>query len=238
MSRLSGCQDILTSLKTLVLLQSMTPKDNISPVIEKILSLKELPTYQESMKLLEYFCENFEEWIKFGDQHVFYMIWTQEFIDQLAREIKKLGNPRMIEVCAGKGKLSYQLNKKGLNLIPTDDYSWNLSNNHPDLVETITAHDALKKYNPRLVIGSWIPSETRIGFDVLNHPSVEYFIDIGEHPSSKVTWMTEECLRRKDFSITTLDKVAKYCLSREDSLEGLLKGESDCKVTLFSKIKM
>lgn len=82
-------------------------------------------------------------------------ILTQEFVDELQKEMqrRRLADIPMIEICAGKGKLSYHLRKLGIDIIATDDYSQKMERDE-SLVERLNHEEALEKYKPRLVIAS------------------------------------------------------------------------------------
>ncbi len=67
----------------------------------------------------------------------------------------------------------------------------------PKLVENLSCTSALNKYQPRLVVASWILHNTRTGFDILDFPSVDFFIDIGEVKGG-ATWLTDDVYRRTD----------------------------------------
>jgi len=86
-------------------------------------------------------------------------------------------------VGAGDGRLSHFLNVAGLNIKPTDNYSWGKKDhpiNYPQEVEKIDFRKALKKYNPDLVIICWEELGAPFTQEILKHPSVKGVIWIGE----------------------------------------------------------
>jgi len=189
----------------------------ITELMDKVIRVDELPTYDEVRELIR-FIWNREEgvgWYKFCCQNNIYQIFNQEFVRELAKEIEKLSLYPIIETCAGKGKLTYWLRKQGIDIKATvDDYSEEMERD-PRLVEKIPNIEALRKYNPKLVIASWIPTKTEPGsqvpMEVLNHPSVKCYIDIGEGPRGCTG--TKETWKRKDVRIRYLRSVNTYAIS-------------------------
>mgnify|MGYP003885803469 CR=1 FL=1 len=155
--------------------------------MEKIKDIKKLPSYEEAERLLHFLEDGSHSdysrnrWLGFCKDQGLYNVYNTEFVDALAREIKRLKDSPIVEICAGRGELSYQLKKRGIDIKPTDDYSGRLSKE--GLVERLSHKRALEKYKPRVVLAAWIPHQV-IRFDVLDYPTVRYFIDIGES-----TWM-------------------------------------------------
>ncbi|MBU90784.1 hypothetical protein CMO94_04530 [Candidatus Woesearchaeota archaeon] len=136
---------------------------------------------------------------------------------------RRLADIPMIEICAGRGKLSYQLRKHGIDIVATDNYSQKMDRDE-SLVERVESHrEALEKYTPRLVVASWIPRNPELGDDVLHFPTVDYFIDIGERRSGS-TWLTLD-YSNEDFSIKYLNSVAKYFIGTNDFFEVTRSGK-------------
>ena len=94
-------------------------------------------------------------------------------------------------------------------MIATDNYSTSLPKE--GLVERLSHEEALRKYKPKVVIGAWIPNNPKIGFDVLDFPSVNYFIDIGQLVGG-ATWQREEVENRRDWKQIDLEKLNRYSI--------------------------
>lgn len=155
-------------------------------------------------------------WPRMMKRAGFYTILNQEFIDLLAKAMhrRRLNTVPGIEICAGIGRLSYELNKRGMNLKPIDDGS-DPDTDKGDIVERGINHlEALKKYNPRMVVGCWIPDDPQIGADVLGYPSVDFFVDIGESPPN-ATWLTRE-YENSEFKLMYWREVAMYAIGTSD----------------------
>jgi len=207
---------------------------SMQEIMDKIKDVDRLPSYEEAERLLHLLEDRSHRdysqrgWFGFCQEHGVHNVYNTEFIDALADEIRRLNYSPIVEICAGDGKLSHQLRKRGIDIKPTDNYSWDLSKD--GLVEKLSHQEALKKYEPRVVLASWIPYQARIGFDVLDSPSVRYFIDIGEDVGG-ATWMTEEIYDRKDWDRKYLENVGENSICRTDYQDNILHS---C-VSLFSR---
>ena|SRR3989344_3123086 len=209
----------------------------------KVLAIEQLPTLAEAQELyhaLEYRYRTqvsrtfWEKWCH--DRRVWH-IPTIEFVDALVEVMRELEGAPCVEICAGKGKLSYHLHQRGIEIVATDDFSWGSPHNSA-LVERLSHRETLERYRPSIVLGSWIPMKTRIGFDVMDFPSVRYFIDIGEKVDH-ATWMTAEVYQRTDWERRTLPSVERYSFSASDDFLGNPTAgafHTYSAVTLFTRI--
>ena len=214
----------------------LTPE--LSDIVDKITSIDNLPAFEEACKLCYELWDSFDKnvqingrlvsWPLFCMGNEIHEVYNAEFIDALAEEIRRLGNIKtpIVEVCAGDGKLSYHLRKKGIEVIATDDYSFGISNDET-LVEKLSSYEALKKYNPEIVIGAWLPYKAvEMGLGVIDFPSVKYFFDIGEGAGGASWLVTDsenyedrnkawfELKKRSDLNIRYIENPSKYCISR------------------------
>jgi hypothetical protein len=138
-----------------------------------------------------------------------FQFYSTEFIDHIVEIINKLAPQSIVEVGAGDGYLSYFLGERGINVIPTDDYSRHHIN-RPDRVEKIGHIDALKKYAPDLVVINWEELLGKYSIDVLGYPTVKHLLWIGEGEGGCTG---SEELWEFDYEET----YNPYCLSRTDS---------------------
>jgi len=196
-------------------------------IMDKIRNVDKLPSYEEAEKLLHFLEDrshrdyNQRGWFGFCREHGIHNVYNTEFIDALADEIRRLNDSPIVEICAGDGKLSHQLRKRGVDIKPTDDYSGRLSKE--GLVERLSHKRALEKYEPRVVLAAWIPHQV-IRFDVLDYPTVRYFIDIGES-----TWMP--CGICDKWDRIYLENLDEYSICRLDYIGGIYHSH----VSLFSR---
>ncbi len=148
--------------------------------------------------------------------HVFQLL-NIEFIRELAKVIKDMNSEIILEVGAGEGLLGKYLSKElGKNIILTDDHSWwereNIKIGNKEIIKK-DYKDAIKSYNPDIIIASWIPYKRWWTKEFRECESVKCYILIGEGPGGctgsdmdwKTTWI------RRD-----LDNVEKYAICRTD----------------------
>lgn len=105
-----------------------------------------------------------------------YQLWNKEQIKVLSGEIQNLTTSTVLEVAAGDGMLSHWLREYDIDIIATDDGSWKIPI-HGE-VEHLDAIEAIRKYNPEVVIASWLPMG-ELDLAILSE-QVPNFITIGE----------------------------------------------------------
>lgn len=216
-------------------------------IAQKLSSVEEIPTWEELKKLHDKLLSISKKegeqvdtslnthWLILCKTHNIYHAFCYEFVQKLAEEIQKLeikGN--IVEVCAGNGKLSYWLKHFGIPSIPTDDYSLDKINRDPKYVERLSHTEAIAKYNPELVIASWIPQESRIAMEVLDSSNVRYYLDIGTCPEAFTPEATGviDLWERTDTSYIPLDSTDPFSLSTLDFTQSQLP---QSRATLFEK---
>ena len=92
----------------------------------------------------------------------------------LARELKSIiKDDKVLEICAGTGFISYALQKAGVDIIATDNYSWineGRLNKKPYIeVENIDGLEAINKYGKdvKWVLVSWPPYQEPIAYEAV-----------------------------------------------------------------------
>lgn len=157
-------------------------------------------------------------WPALVKDHGFYTIITQEFMQELWTEIlkRRLSTLPAIEVCAGRGVVSHHLQRAGLDIVAIDNGSDDRTVNKSlaDNRDGLNHREALEKYQPKLVVGCWIPDVPEIGQDILNFPSVDYFLDIGEAPPN-ATWLTYD-YHPENFKLIHLANVTRFAIGTTD----------------------
>ena len=139
-----------------------------------------------------------------------FQFFSREFIDFLTETIKNIQANKIVEIGAGDGLLSHFLREKGIDIHPTDDHSRD-DIEHPERVEKLSHKEALKKYNPDLVIINWEEYTFDYAVDVLKYPSVKYVIWIGEYNGGCTG-------SEKLWNYKNKDTDNPYCLARTDSM--------------------
>ena len=142
---------------------------------------------------------------RFGQKTLTYEFLTQEYVDRFseylasrAAELNLNGRkPIVLETGAGLGRLTHFVGSKcanDFNMIATDsgEYSSKIGIQPPFSVDIISYKDALRKYNPDIVITSWMPSGQDWSKDYRNHQSIKEYILIGpptERCGQAGTWL-------------------------------------------------
>jgi hypothetical protein len=105
-----------------------------------------------------------------------YCFYSKELIQSLSSII---GGASCLEIAAGDGTLTKFLKQNGTECVATDDYSWEHYIKYPEFVERLEAKEALKKYQPEVVICSWTPPDNTFEKQIFQTDSVQTYIVIG-----------------------------------------------------------
>ena len=140
--------------------------------IEKMIKNRELPDIYPNFMLRSW--NNYTFTLqKMFINNIGFVLLSKEWVKALSRWI---GNRRCLEVMTGSGVLSAELRKQGVNIIATDDYSWekekrgeNIAWTKNQQVEALDAILSLEKYgkNVDVLIMSWPPYADEIAVKVL-----------------------------------------------------------------------
>lgn len=154
----------------------------------KILIEDELPEKYPEPVLM---CFNLRE---IYTKKVSWCLLSKAWIDKLAR---KLEGKKCIELYAGLGRISHHLQKRGIDITPYDDKSWELNSNKPACeVITMGAYDAMKsKRNEKIdyVLMSWIPYDRWDEPNLKNKDCVKVAREIKcHHPETKMIVIGED----------------------------------------------
>lgn len=167
----------------------------ISPdaMLEKLNDPAYLPSHEDIVRAFS--DGNSRKWRDFCDrpEHRVFELLNKEYIQSLAKyllsniySIQDGDKPvTILEIAAGDGRLTHflqeELDRKApgkAKIVATDDQSWNINPNFP--VDKIDNQTALDRYQPKIVICSWMPFETDFSQEIRSTKSVESYILIGE----------------------------------------------------------
>ncbi len=185
-------------------------------------TLKDIPCYKKVVKIIEANdLENpFISFFSIVHKYGIFEIFTREFVDNLSSFIeKKFGkNVKIVEVCAGDGRLSKALKEKGFNIIAVDNRSRQNPDEtsdieYPDFVINDSALNYIKNNKPELILASWI--EFQDNLDIKLVETGIPLIIIGE--ASGGCTGTSKFWERKDFRYKKLEDASEYNISRTDS---------------------
>ncbi|WP_410499733.1 hypothetical protein [Chitinibacter sp. S2-10] len=108
-------------------------------------------------------------------------IWCFYSRELIAGLTELIGSRRVVEVGAGDGTLSRFLAASGVDITPTDDYSWEKVVQYPPEVQRFDAIGAIERFKPQVVICSWPPSNNQFERQIFRQRGVETYIVIGSH---------------------------------------------------------
>eukprot|EP00928_Gymnodinium_smaydae_P010753 TRINITY_DN14046_c0_g1_i2.p1 TRINITY_DN14046_c0_g1~~TRINITY_DN14046_c0_g1_i2.p1 ORF type:complete len:409 (+),score=31.72 TRINITY_DN14046_c0_g1_i2:45-1229(+) len=134
----------------------------------------------------------------FCERYGIYEFLTVEYVDALATYLGErqaalpqgLRDRPILEVAAGSGRLAHFLTQRNINVLATDSGSWGL--NQPFKVTSIAHDAALTRYQPAVVLCSWMPENTDFTAPWRAQHSVQEYVLIGAANSglSGLPWET------------------------------------------------
>ncbi len=198
--------------------------------------LKSIPKYDKAVNIILN-----TDWFSVCHEYGIFEIFTQEYIKELSNFIeKRFGkNIKIVEVCAGDGRLTKVLKEKGFNIIGIDDRSRQKDEKgktkekqdikYPDFIINQEALQYIKDIKPELIIASWIEYGSDLDIKIVE-TGIPLII-IGEgHGGCTGTF---EFWNRDEFKYEKLDKATKYNIARTDGgFMGLSKHTSTYLVRL------
>jgi SAM-dependent methyltransferase len=176
----------------------------LDPRFEILTQPDRLPSRQE---IIDTFTERYSDLDEFRGNSGIFEILNRDYVNALADYLQQRADEMhtdkpitVLEVGAGTGRLSQFLNeaiqkkKKGpdsqINIVATNkDSGGMVSVATPKGVEDLDYREALLKYEPDIVISSWMPFEDWTGA-MRSMPSVQEYILIGEPDSTGDEWLT------------------------------------------------
>ncbi len=221
---------------------SDVPKSALVSYIQKVMAANDpisilrreaFPSYEEACRAFCALSQEQRNELFIHKTRPVFEVFNRTHVNALAAYIVDSGWSRILEAGAGDGRLSRYLSEaihrvfrrrreKGehprqIRIIATDNGSWNIETVFP--VERLDLASALQKYDPELVIWSWMP----IGdwtYLIRQHPSVKEYLLIGEAEGGECgnadTW--NPALYEADgFTRHDLGEISRYQLARNDT---------------------
>lgn len=159
--------------------------------------------------------EQAEGWLARCEASGRHLVLNSAFVEELAGMFRNLGREPVLEVCAGDGSLATALRGCGVEVIATDARPPAAAEGR---VERLTAEQALAKYRPRVVLGSFVPVDAGVDRRVLDSPDVwEYLVlnaRLGGEFGARCLWTDA------GWSRTPLGRVTSCMVSRHDAWLG------------------
>ena len=115
----------------------------------------------------------------------------------------------VLEVCAGNGELADALRAEGVDVIATD-----VDPPAGSSVIAMSAAEALRRFRPAVVLGSFVPFDAGVDQAVLSTSSVEQYITINARLGGR--YGSEALWRRGGWESFALPDVARWMICRHD----------------------
>ena len=225
-------------------------------------SIENLPEIQPDSQTWNF---GFSDFIAHNPLWTPFQLLNQEFIEWISNELLKVikeisnENIKILEVWAWNWRLSYFLKKdliiektkKSVEIIATDDFSWFTDefeeNCQSDMffekckwidVENLNVEKSIKKYNPNIIISSWMPHKEDWTELFRKNENVDAFL---------IIWNVDECWTDNtwkecdEFELKELN--VKWNISWKDGLDNISYIKSNwynptSKVVLFKRKKI
>ncbi len=194
--------------------QPQRPERVAAGVTLPTLSTVVLPPYARVLAELAE-AEQAEGWLARCEDSGRYVVLNGAFVEALAGVLRHLGGAPVLELCAGDGSLAAALRGCGIEVIATDAHPPAAAPAH---VERLTAAQALQRYRPRVVLGSFVPVDAGVDRLVLGSPHVREYLVLNARLGGE---FGAGCLwTHPGWSRAPLGEVASCMVSRHDAWLG------------------
>ncbi len=172
-----------------------------------------LPTFRSQLDRIAA-AERGDGWLSVCEESGRFWVPTREFVAALAELLRSSGEGPIVEVCAGSGELAIALGAAGVEVVPTDT-------DPPQGSGTVrtSAEEALRRYRPAVVLGSFIPFDAGVDEEVMRFPSVRHYVVLGARIGglfgSNALWDNPH------WAAEPLEEIGRWMLTRHDVWLGL-----------------
>jgi hypothetical protein len=147
-----------------------------------------------------------------------YLALSAPFVDALAAALHRLKESPVLEICAGDGSLAAALGSCGIAVRATDVRP---PSHTKTRVEPISAAEALRCCRPRVVLGSFVPIDSRVDQQVLDAVEARHYLvlnaRLGGELGARYLW-THPGWKR-----TLLPQVTRWMICRHDVWLGVTR---------------
>ena len=153
--------------------------------------------------------EQGDGWVVACEQADAFVVLNEQFVDALACVLAELCSGPIVEVCAGSGELSDALRKRSVDVIATDV--------DPPAETTVVradAAEALSRYRPSVVLGSFVPFDAGIDELVSAESCVDQYVVVNARLNGV---LGSTCLwQDQTWHATQMDAVSRCMICRYD----------------------
>jgi hypothetical protein len=167
-----------------------------------------LPTFESQLDEIAR-AERGDGWLCACEEQGQFLALTQELVTALAESLRDLDAGPILEICAGRGELAEAIRATGVHVVATD------ADPPADApVTRASAEEALRRFRPAVVLGSFVPVDAGVDELVLGFPSVRHYVVLGARIGglfgSSVLWQAP------GWTAEPLEQVARWMLTRHD----------------------
>jgi len=154
--------------------------------------------------------EQGDGWLSACERDGRFLIPTQQFVEALGEFLRGLDAGPVLEVCAGSGELADAIRTTGVPVVATD------TDPPPDsAVVRAAAEEALRRYRPVLVLGSFVPIDAGVDRLVLGFPSVRHYVVLGARIGG--LFGSGDLWRNPGWIAEPLEPITRWMLTRHDA---------------------
>ena len=167
-----------------------------------------LPTYDQVLAQMAD-AERSDGWLAACESAGRFLVLNEQFVDALAHHLSAIGGGPFVELCAGNGELADALHKRGVDVIATD-----VDPPPGTTVVRADAAEALDRYGPSVVLGSFVPFDAGVDELVSTRSCVDRYVVVnarlGEAMGNACLWNDQT------WHASRLTDVARWMICRHD----------------------
>ena len=174
-------------------------------------AVTDVPAFEQQLRNMAQ-AEGGPGWLAECAERDVYLALSRQLIDALAEWLEGIDEHKVLEVCAGGGRLAGALAGRGIRVVATDVRP---AARH---VEALAAHEALRRWRPRVVVGCFVPLDSGVDALVLGFPSVRHYLVLGARLDG--TFGSDALWRRPGWKAAPVEAINRWMLTRHDVWTG------------------
>jgi hypothetical protein len=153
--------------------------------------------------------EQGDGWMSQCERDGRFLVPTRELVAALSAFLRQFDAQPIVEVCAGAGELAGALRTVGVDLVATDG-------DPPPGAPVIraSAKEALRRYRPEVVLGSFVPIDAGVDELVMRFPSVRHYVPLGARIGGMLG--SASLWEEPGWSAEPIEDVTRWMLTRHD----------------------
>jgi hypothetical protein len=156
-------------------------------------------------------------WLAACEQAGRHLIGTRELTEALAELLQGFSPGPLLEVCAGQGELAGVLRQYGIHMVATDADPPAGSN-----VMRLDAVAALARFQPRTVVGCFVPIDSEVDQTVFSTGCVDRYLVIAARINGQLG--SSRLWSAADWKAVPLPQISRCLITRHDTWLGESRG--------------